>query len=110
MKLCQGEGIIHHITVRDTLQQNGVAESLNWTLLEKVWCMLSNIGLSKEFWVEVVTYVCHIINRLPSTAIGDKIPLEVWSGQPISDYDTLHVFFSTSYYHVKESKLDPRAK
>ena len=37
-------------------------------------------------------------------------PLEVWSGKPINDYDTLHVFGSTAYYHVKESKLDPRAK
>ncbi|KAE8678648.1 hypothetical protein F3Y22_tig00111402pilonHSYRG00027 [Hibiscus syriacus] len=26
------------------------------------------------------------------------------------DYDSLHVFGSTAYYHVKESKLDPRAK
>ena len=36
--------------------------------------------------------------------------LEVWSGKPINDYDTLHVFGSTAYYHVEESKLDPRAK
>ncbi|KAK4428874.1 hypothetical protein Salat_1187300 [Sesamum alatum] len=27
-----------------------------------------------------------------------------------ADYDSLHVFGSTAYYHVKESKLDPRAK
>ena len=27
-----------------------------------------------------------------------------------NDYDTLHVFGFTTYYHVKESKLDPRAK
>ena len=25
-------------------------------------------------------------------------------------YDSLHVFCSTTYYHVRESKLDPRAK
>ena len=37
-------------------------------------------------------------------------PLEVWSGKPANDYDTLRVFDSTAYYHVKESKLDPRAK
>ena len=55
-------------------------------------------------------YASHLINRLPSAALNAKTPLEVWSGKPINDYDTLHVFGSTAYYHVKESKLDPRAK
>ncbi|KAG8502301.1 hypothetical protein CXB51_002217 [Gossypium anomalum] len=36
--------------------------------------------------------------------------MEVWSGKPAIDYDSLHVFGSTAYYHVKESKLDPREK
>ncbi|GKC21018.1 retrovirus-related pol polyprotein from transposon TNT 1-94 [Tanacetum coccineum] len=31
-------------------------------------------------------------------------------GKPASYYDSLHVFGSAAYYHVKESKLDPRAK
>ena len=59
--------------------------------------MLSNARLVKEFWAEAVTYACHLINRLPSTTIDDKIPLKVWSRQPISDYDSLHVFGSTAY-------------
>ncbi|KAE8707953.1 putative beta-1,3-galactosyltransferase 20 [Hibiscus syriacus] len=83
---------------------------MNRTLLEKVRCMLSNTGLGKTFWAEAVTYAVHLINRLPSSAIGGKTPLEVWSGKPATDYDSLHVFGSTAYYHVKESKLDPRAK
>ena len=83
---------------------------MNRTLLEKVRCMLSNVGLGKQFWAEAVTYACHLINRLPSTAIGGKTPLEKWSGKPATDYETLHVFGCTAYYHVKESKLDPRAR
>ena len=83
---------------------------MNRTLLEKVRCMLSNAGLGKEFWAEALVYACHLVNRLPSTAIGGKTPLEKWSGKPATDYDSLHVFGSTAYYHVKESKLDPRAK
>ncbi|KAE8665322.1 Detected protein of unknown function [Hibiscus syriacus] len=67
-------------------------------------------AMSKAFWAEAVAYAGHIINRLPSSAIGEKTPLEVWSGKPATDYDSLHVFGSTAYYHVKESKLDPRAK
>ncbi|GJR88937.1 retrovirus-related pol polyprotein from transposon TNT 1-94 [Tanacetum coccineum] len=90
--------------------RNGVAERMNRTLLEKVRCMLSNAGLGKEFWAEAVTYMCHLINRLPSTAIDGKTPFEKWYGKLATDYDSLHVFGSAAYYHVKESKLDPRAK
>ena len=83
---------------------------MNRTLLEKVRCMLSNAGLGKQFWAEAVMYASHLINRLPSAALNGKTPLEVWSGKPTNDYDTLRVFGSTAYYHVKESKLNPRAK
>ena len=107
---CKKESISRHFTVRDTPQQNGVAERMNRTLLEKVRCMLSNAGLGKQFWVEAVMYASHLINRLPSATLNGKTPFEVWSGKPVNDYDTLHVFGSTAYYHVKESKLDPRAK
>ncbi|GJR12950.1 retrovirus-related pol polyprotein from transposon TNT 1-94, partial [Tanacetum coccineum] len=109
-KFCEDEGIVRHFAVRHTPQQNGVDERMNRTLLEKVWCMLSNDGLGKEFWAKVVRYTCHLINRLPSTAIDGKTPFEKWYGKPASDYDSLHVFGSAAYYHVKESKLDPRAK
>ena len=44
---CKKEGISRHFTVRDTPHQNGVAERMNRTLLEKVRCMLSNAGLGK---------------------------------------------------------------
>ena len=83
---------------------------MNRTLLEKVRCMLSNAGLGKQFWAKAVMYASHLINRLPSAALNGKTPLEVWSGKPANDYDTLRVFGCTAYYHVKESKLDPRAK
>ncbi|GJV12795.1 retrovirus-related pol polyprotein from transposon TNT 1-94 [Tanacetum coccineum] len=109
-KFYKDEGIIRHFTVRHTPQQNGVAERMNQTLLEKVWCMLSNAGLGKEFWAEAVTYVCHLVNCLPSTVIDGKTPFEKWYGKHASDYDSLHVFGSVAYYHAKESKLDPRAK
>ena len=83
---------------------------MNRTLLEKVRCMLSNDGLGKQFWAEAVMYASHLINRLPSATLNGKTPLELWSGKPANDYDTLRVFCSNSYYHIKESKLDPRAK
>ena len=74
------EGIERHFTVRETPQQNGVAERMNKTLLEKVRCMLSNASLTKNFWVEALTYACYLVNRLPSSAIEGKTPLEVCVG------------------------------
>ena len=56
--------------MRETPQQNGVAERMNRTLLENVCCMLSNAGLSKNFWAEALAYACYLVNRLPSSAIG----------------------------------------
>nr|GEX22596.1 protein kinase-like domain-containing protein [Tanacetum cinerariifolium] len=64
--------------VRHTPQQNGVAERMNRTLLEIVWCMLSNAGLGKEFWAEAMTYACQLVNRLSSNAIDGKTPFEKW--------------------------------
>ncbi|XP_016540818.1 uncharacterized protein LOC107841395 [Capsicum annuum] len=110
LDVCQDCGIVCHFTVRKIPQQNGVSERMNKSLVEKVRCMLSNAGLGRKFWAEAVTYAQHLINHLPSSAIGSKTPLEVWSGKTATDYDTLHVFDSIAYYHVIESKLDPRAK
>ncbi|KAK0597829.1 hypothetical protein LWI29_028981 [Acer saccharum] len=55
-------------------------------------------------------YASHIVNRLPASTLDGKTPKEVWSGQPVSDYDRLHIFGCPAYFHVTESKLDPRAK
>ncbi|KAH9698452.1 Integrase catalytic domain-containing protein [Citrus sinensis] len=40
LQICQDEGIVRHFTIRDTPQQNGVAECMNQTILEKVRSML----------------------------------------------------------------------
>ncbi|KAI9195282.1 hypothetical protein LWI28_013512 [Acer negundo] len=86
------------------------AERLNRTLVEKVRCMLSQSGLRKAFWVEALMYASYIVNRLPSSTLDGKTPKEVWSGQPVSDYDRLHIFGCPACFHVTESKLDLRAK
>lgn len=46
---CNGHGIVRHFAVRNTPQQDGVAERMKQTLVEKVCCMLSNTGLGRQF-------------------------------------------------------------
>ncbi|KAJ4721450.1 Retrovirus-related Pol polyprotein from transposon TNT 1-94 [Melia azedarach] len=108
-EFCKNEGIARHHTVRDTPQQNGVAERINQTLLERARCMLSNAELTRRFWAEAVSTACYLINRGPHTGINLKTPFEVWSGKP-ADYSNLRAFGCTVYYHVNEGKLESRAK
>ena len=62
-QFCKDAGIARHHTIRYTPQQNGVAERMNQTLLERARCMLSNAGLEKRFWAEAVNTACYLINH-----------------------------------------------
>ncbi|PHT39113.1 hypothetical protein CQW23_22686 [Capsicum baccatum] len=87
----RGEGIVKHLTVRHTPQQNSMDEQMNRTIMEKVHCMLSNAGLPKSFWAEVAFTACLLINFSPLVTIDKKTPKEVWSGTPGS-YSNLRIF------------------
>ena len=100
-RLCKDEDIARHRTVRNTPRQNGVAERVNKTLLERARCMLSNSGLNKSFWAEAVSTACYLVNRSPATAIDLKTPIEVWSGNPV-DYTNMKVFGCPAYYHIRD--------
>ncbi|WVZ11959.1 hypothetical protein V8G54_016489 [Vigna mungo] len=105
---CKEKGIRRHRTVVGTPQQNGLAERMNRTILERVRCMLLGSGLSKAFWGEVANTAVYLINRSPSSALNFKTPMEVWSGRP-ADYSHLRVFGSLAFAHVRGDKLDSRA-
>ncbi|KAK3039652.1 hypothetical protein RJ639_027243 [Escallonia herrerae] len=80
-KFCKNEGIVRHRTVRKMSQSNGVAERMNRTLLERARCMLSNVGLSKEFWSEFVNTTAYLKKELIDTgkdhSVREKVELEV---------------------------------
>lgn len=105
---CKARGITRHMTVKHTPQQNGVAERMNRTLLERVRCMLISAGLPKTFWGEAISTAAYLINRSPSSAIDLKTPAEKWYGKP-ADYKNLRVFGCQAYAHIKQDKLEPRA-
>ncbi|KAG8496510.1 hypothetical protein CXB51_008987 [Gossypium anomalum] len=107
-RLYKSEGIMRHLTVCHTPQQNGIAERMNRTIMEKVRCMLSNANLPKSFWAEAAFTVCFLINRSPSVAIEKKTPQEVWSGNP-ANYSDLKIFWCPAYANVDNGKLEPRA-
>lgn len=109
-EFCAKNGIARHKTIPRNPQQNGVAERMNRTLLERARCMLSNAGLwhRREFWAEAVSTACYLVNRSPHSALDFKVPEEIWSGNPV-DYSNLRIFGCPAYAHVNDGKLAPRA-
>ncbi|KAH9786526.1 hypothetical protein KPL71_010287 [Citrus sinensis] len=107
-EFCAKEGIARHKTVRMTPQQNGLAERMNMTLMDKVRCMMIQAKLPKNLWAEILNTACYLVNLSPSTAIEFKTPFELWYGKQAS-YKDLKVFDCLSYAHISQGKLAPRA-
>jgi hypothetical protein len=64
---------------------------MNMTFLKRARCMLSQAGLSNNFWDEAVNMACHMVNKSSLIVLELKIPNEVWSSSP-ADYSKLRVF------------------
>ena len=90
-------------------QQNGVAERMNKTLLERARCMLNQVKLGKHFLAEAVATACYLVNCSPHTALKFKSPQEVWYNTLVN-YSSLIVFHCPTYIHVNDEKLEPRSR
>ena len=93
-----------------TLQQNGVAERANRTIVEMARCMLYAQGLGHEIWAEAVSIAVYTCNRCPNKALVDITPKDAWSDKrPCISH--MHVFGCIAYAKVpdeKRTKLDAK--
>eukprot|EP00253_Pinus_taeda_P004835 PITA_04835 len=108
---CNRFGIKHEKTMPGTAQQNGDAERMNCSIMEKMQSMLSNSSLEKNFWVEPVRTACYLINRSPTTALVGGIPEEVWTGKKLN-YSHLKIFGFEAFVHIPKenrTKLDDKS-
>ncbi|KAL1564721.1 Integrase catalytic domain-containing protein [Salvia divinorum] len=108
-KFCSDKGIKRHRTVPSNPQQNGVAERMNRTILERVRCMLISSGMPRKFWAEAVTTAAVLINKCPSSAVNYHTPDGIWYGSD-GDYMKLRTFGCAAYAHIKRGKLEARAQ
>ncbi|GJW39223.1 putative ribonuclease H-like domain-containing protein [Tanacetum coccineum] len=70
-----------------TLQQNGVAERKNRTIIEAARTMLADSFLPNTFWAEAVSTACYVLNRVLVTKSHNKTPYELIIGKiPIISY------------------------
>ncbi|GIL57455.1 hypothetical protein Vafri_12688 [Volvox africanus] len=102
------KGIIHSTTVGYTPEQNGAAERLNRTLLEKTRAMLAESGLPQKLWGEAMATANRLRNISP--IVGAKVtPYEAFTGTK-PDVGYLRTFGCAAYAHVpkeKRNKLQP---
>ncbi|GKB16831.1 putative ribonuclease H-like domain-containing protein [Tanacetum coccineum] len=81
------KGIKREYNNARTLQQNGVAERKNRTLLEAARTMLADSFLPNTFWAEAVSTACYVLNRVLVTKPHNKTPYELLTGKlPIISY------------------------
>jgi len=110
-KFLEDEGVHHQLTIPYTPEQNGVSERKNRTVMEMARSMLFEKKMPKKFWGEAVNTAVYLLNRLPTRAVKEKTPIEMWSNHKPS-IKHLRIFGSLCYVHVpgeKRHKLQENA-
>jgi len=72
------KGIIHQTSYVETPQQNGVIERKHQHLLGMARALLFHSSIPKSFWTYAVSHAAFLINRLPSIALKDIAPYELF--------------------------------
>ncbi len=107
--------IRHEFSVPEAKQQNGIAERMNRTLMERARAMLRASQLPKCFWAEAVSCACYVCNRCPSRSLSSDLsvtPHECYVGtKPTVRH--LRVFGCACFAHIpgnQRRKLDAKAQ
>lgn len=95
-------GIKHQTSTPYTPEQNGVAERMNLTLVERAKCMLFEANLEKIYWAEAVGTAAYITNRSPSRVLAEVTPYEKWTGKK-PNISHLRIFGSKVMVHVPKA-------
>ena len=99
-------GILHQTSCAHTPQQNGVAERKNRHLIETTRTLLLHGNVPSRFWGDAVLTACYLINRMPSSALDNKVPHSIlFPGTPLHSLPP-RVFGSTCFVHNLTPGLD----
>ncbi|RVW83084.1 Retrovirus-related Pol polyprotein from transposon TNT 1-94 [Vitis vinifera] len=108
---CEEEGLHRELTTPYSLEQNGVAERKNRTVVEMARSMMKAKNLSNHFWAEGVATAVYLLNISPTKAVLNRTPYEAWYGRKpwVSHFK---VFGSVAYTLIdshNRSKLDEKS-
>lgn len=73
---CVESGIKRQLTAAYSPHQNGVAERKNRNILNMVRSMMFGMKVPLRFWPESTQYAMNILNRCPTSILGDVKPAE----------------------------------
>ena len=106
----QEHGIVPQYTMPGKPNMNGVAERRNRTLKEMVRAMMNHSTLPNSMWGEAIKTAVHILNRVPTKAIKNVTPYELWTNKkPCLTY--MHIWgcpAEVKIYNPHERSLDSR--
>lgn len=105
-------GIQHQLTATYSPQQNGKAERLNRSLVEKATCLLIDSNLEKCFWAEAISTASYLINRTPCKGLTRTTPEEVWTKTKpnLSHLRTFGCMAMIQIPKQKRRKFSPKSK
>jgi transposase InsO family protein len=78
---CARKGILHLLTAPYTSAQNGRAERLHRTILDKARAMLSASAAPIDLWDEFCATSAYLTNLTGATANNGRTPHELWYGK-----------------------------
>eukprot|EP00253_Pinus_taeda_P028989 PITA_28989 len=85
---------------------------MNKTIMERARCMRLHVGLTLQFWADVVDTAFYLINRGPSSSLDGGIPEEAWIGKRVN-YSFLKTFGCEAFVHINKenrTKLEAKSK
>lgn len=101
---CARKGIARQTSTVYTPEQNGRAERLNRTLIERARALLLEHGLPKVVWSEAMLTASYLRNRISSANRG-VTPHELFHGEK-PDVSHLRVYGCKAYAYVEKGKRD----
>lgn len=99
------QGIEYELTAPYSSAQNGVAERLNRTIVERARTMIIASGLSWHMWPEAVNYAFYLKNISPTSALnGDITPFEAFTHRK-PDISNIHEFGAKIWVLQQDGKV-----
>ena len=98
--------ILHQFSCAYTPQQFGVAESKNRHLVETACTLLLHHTVPQRFWGDTILNAYYLINRMPSSVLGDQVPPSLLlPNQPLFCLPP-RVFGCTCFVHILTPSQD----